>query len=91
MTLESILNDTLIGGGRGRIQIDQFGEQWRVVVAHFNGRQTVVEDVTPASALRAALIEDERLSRYVRPAEVDPDQLDLEDAIAAADYGDFLG
>lgn len=86
--LESILNDTLIANGGGRIQIDQFGENWRCVIAHFNGRQVLIQDVTPASALRAALIEDERLSRDVKPPAPDPRQMDIEDVLND-DFGDL--
>lgn len=84
MMLESLLDDTTIGGA-GRIQIDRFGQKWRCVIARFNGPQVMREDVTPSAALRSALIEDERLSRDMKPAAVDPRQVDLEDFLAGED------
>lgn len=51
----------LIGGGAGRIQIDQFGsEKWRATLSIFNGPQFVKEAATPAEAQRLVLIEAER-------------------------------
>ena len=86
-TLEALLDDR--APRDGRIQIDGFAAdgRWRAVVALFSGPQVVREDVTPSAALRAALMEQERLSRQSRPQ---GDQLDIEDWIAGDDFEALL-
>lgn len=83
---------------RGAIQMACVDGQWGVTVTHHGGHQVHPMGKwhdDPVDALRAALIEDERMQReQVRKYSGAPklgQQIDIEDVLDDDDFGDLCG
>lgn len=92
MSLETLLRSTALT--HGRIQLYVAGGRWNAAVAHFNGPMAFFDGQDhgdPVDALRAALLEDERIGRE----QADKYRTAMADASPAAaapvDVMDLLG
>ncbi|WP_242136989.1 hypothetical protein [Sphingomonas sp. TREG-RG-20F-R18-01] len=93
MSIDDMIREAVAAGSQ--VHVWREADGCYASVRHRNGvhhSSTIHSD--PVVALRSVLTEDERKRRDLPRAEAaarDPAQIDLEDAIAAVDFGDMLG